>query len=148
MAATPWSMVAGGPFRAGRFNMKQHTRMVLAAFGIVIATGVTSGCAPFECAPDAAFTAPTALDAVAAKALAQKDSCLRCHGMTREKRGPAYSAIAARYKDRPDAELCLYLHLTTGDGPAMPEEHEDSHKVIQQKRPGEIRNLVRWILAQ
>lgn len=104
-----------------------------------------SGCALFW-SDDKAPAKP--YDEAAARSLAHKDSCLRCHGVHRDKRGPSYAHIAADYRARPDAEAALYHHLTSGDTRAMPDGHMETHRVIHSQDPQQVRNLVRWILDQ
>lgn len=61
-----------------------------------------------------------AVDAEAAQALAKKNNCFRCHGIDKDKDGPAWKKIAAKYKALPDAEAKLTTHLTTGPKPSSP----------------------------
>jgi cytochrome c551/c552 len=99
----------------------------------------------------AAFSATAAtapIDAEAAIKLAKSKSCLRCHGVTKKKEGPPYQVIAAFYKSNPEAEDVIFEHVTTGSKIKMSDGHKEYHKAILDKSPDEIRNLVRWILAQ
>jgi cytochrome c len=137
------SLVTRGFFCKGRFTLKLHINSTVAQFGAAFLFGVT--CAPVAMAQDAA--AP-AIDAVAAKSLALRNSCLRCHGVTKKKEGPTYAAVAAKYSGKPDAEGRLYEHLTSGEVATMSDGHKELHKIIGTKKREEIRNLVRWILSQ
>ena len=125
--------------------MKYNTHLALGLLGATLLVAATSACAPFTATQ--AVTGP-GCDPVAAKATAHKDHCLRCHGETKQKEGPSYSALAAKYKGSPDAEAHLYEHLTTGDVAKMTDGHTDYHKSIATEKPEKIRNLVRWILGQ
>lgn len=126
--------------------MKRHTPQTLALLGAAgLAAAMIGGCAP---APVADNAPAPAFDAVAARSMAMKDHCLRCHGVARKKEGPSYAAIAADYRTKPDAEGRLYQHLTSGEGPTSADPHRDTHKIVHSQSPAEIRNLVRWILAQ
>jgi cytochrome c len=128
----------------GRLTMKRHIHHHLALLGLALLTWGTYGCAPVAVAQD-----PGAFDAAKAKSLAAEDRCLRCHGLSNKKKeGPPYAEIAAKYRGRPDAESRLYEQLTSGEGPAMPDGHKEPHMIIKAKSPDEIRNVIRWILAQ
>ena len=98
----------------------------------------------------AAFSAVAAepVDADAAIKIAKSEHCLRCHGVTKKKEGPAYKVIAAFYKSNPDAEEVIYEHVTTGAMVKLSDGHKENHKAILDKSPDQIKNLVRWILAQ
>src|SRR5664279_3986348 len=53
-----------------------------------------------------------ALDAVAAKSLARKESCLRCHAVGKKKEGPSYQSVAYKYKGQDGALEKLVGHIT------------------------------------
>ena len=100
----------------------------------------------------AILTAPTLVRAAgdfdedAARSLAKKSGCLKCHAIDKKKDAPSYKEIAGKYKGKPDAEDKLYKHATTNpevevDGK---KEKHDSPKTKDEK---EIRNLIRWILS-
>jgi cytochrome c len=91
---------------------------------------------------------PDAIDANAAIALAKSQSCLRCHGVTKEKEGPPYAVIAKFYRHNKDAEAVLIEHVTAGAKVKLSDGHKENHKAILDKSPDQIRNLVRWILSQ
>lgn len=89
------------------------------------------------------------VDAVAAKKLARKDSCLRCHHVSRKKEGPSYQSIAYKYRDKPEAADKLVKHITAGeDRVKLSDGHEELHKFDNKHDLGQIRNLINWILAQ
>ena len=145
-APTIPSMGSRGLSCKGRFTMKRHPSHTVVLLGAaLLAAAMAGGCAP---APLADNAAPPSFDAVAARSMAMKDHCLRCHGVARQKEGPSYAAIAAEYRNKPDAEGQLYKHLTSGEGPTSADPHKDTHKIVHSQSPAEIRNLVRWILAQ
>ena len=91
---------------------------------------------------------PQSIDADAAVKLARSEHCLRCHGVTKKKEGPPYEVIAAFYKSNKDAEEVIYEHVTEGKKVKLSDGHKENHKAILDKTPDQIRNLVRWILAQ
>jgi len=89
------------------------------------------------------------VDAVAAKKLARKNSCLRCHDVSRKKEGPSYQSIAYKYKGKSEAADLLVKHITAGeDRVKLSDGHEEIHKFTKTKDMDQIRNLVNWILAQ
>ena len=100
------------------------------------------------------FIAPVAqaaVDADAALALARQNNCLKCHSVDKEKDGPAYKAVALKYKGKATAEARLIEHITTGEKAKFADGHEEEHKIIKTTPPkdmAQITNLVQWILAQ
>jgi len=95
-----------------------------------------------------AGTAWAAVDSIAAKKLARKESCLRCHDVVRKKEGPSYQAVAYKYKGKADAQAELVEHITSGHKVKLSDGHEEDHKVTKTKDPAQIANLIGWILAQ
>jgi cytochrome c len=89
-----------------------------------------------------------AVDVDAAKGLARQNSCFKCHSVDKEKDGPTFIKVAAKYKGKADAEAKLVHHLTSGEKAKFPDGHEEDHKVIQTKDMAAIKNLVNWILSQ
>lgn len=91
-----------------------------------------------------------AVDAEAAKALARQNNCLKCHAIDKEKDGPAYHAVAEKFKGKPNAEARLIEHITSGEKAKFPDGHEEEHKIVKTSPPkdmDQIRNLVQWILS-
>ncbi len=99
----------------------------------------------------AASLAPAAyaagVDEAAAEALAKKSDCLKCHSVARDKDGPAYKKIAAKYKGQADAEQKLVAFLTTGQKVKI-EGKEEEHQALKTKNEAEVRNVVGWILTR
>lgn len=92
----------------------------------------------------------SAADADAARALARQNNCFKCHGIEKEKDGPAWKKVAEKYKGKTDAEARLIQHLTTGEKAKFPDGHEEAHKIVQTDPPKDmqqIKNLVDWILS-
>jgi cytochrome c len=92
-------------------------------------------------------TRAVAVDADAAQALAKQNNCFRCHGIDKDKDGPAWKKIAAKYKALPNAEEKLTHHLTSGEKAKFPDGHEEEHKILKTDDPAETKNLVDWILS-
>jgi cytochrome c len=125
------------------FIMKQNTHEALGLLGAALLAVATSACAP------ATMTASGQLcDRESAQSMAKKDHCLACHSSSKQKKGPSYQAIAVKYRGNPSAEAELYGHLTTGDVANMSDGKIQYHKRIAGQTPGDIRNMVRWILDQ
>jgi cytochrome c551/c552 len=118
--------------------MKYRSNIKTLLFGIV----------PMLVAFSAVAAEPESVDADAAIKLARSSHCLRCHGVTKKKEGPPYNVIAAFYKSNKDAEEVLIEHVTMGAKVKLSDGHKENHKSLEGKSPEQIRNLVRWILAQ
>jgi cytochrome c len=87
------------------------------------------------------------IDVDAAKSLAKKNSCFKCHSVDKDKDGPAYKKVAEKYRGKADAEEKLIIHVTTGKTVKFPDGHEDEHQIVKTKNTDEIKNLVDWILS-
>jgi cytochrome c len=79
------------------------------------------------------------VDADAAKNTVKTNGCLKCHSVDKEKDGPSFKSVAAKYKGKADAQQSLVTHLTTGPG---------GHPVIKAKDDAETKNVADWILSQ
>jgi cytochrome c len=88
-----------------------------------------------------------AVDADAAKAFAKQNNCFRCHGVDKDKDGPAWTKIAAKFKADPKGEEKLEHHLSSGEKAKFPDGHEEAHMILKSDDPKEIQNLVDWILS-
>jgi cytochrome c len=86
-------------------------------------------------------------DAVAAKALAKQNGCFRCHGVDKDKDGPAWNKIATKYKADPKGEEKLLHHLSSGEIAKFPDGHEAPHEILKSDDPKQTQNLVDWILS-
>lgn len=88
------------------------------------------------------------IDSVAAKKLARKEHCLRCHAVEKKKEGPSYQAVAYKYKGQADAGDKLVAHITSGnDRVKLSDGHMEDHKVTKANE-AQVKNLIAWILAQ
>lgn len=88
------------------------------------------------------------VDNEAAQKLAKSSGCTKCHTVDKAKKGPSFQKTAAKYKGKPDAEQKLYTHLTTSPRVKFPDGTEEEHDTVDTKDPAQIKNLVKWILAQ
>ena len=89
-----------------------------------------------------------AADGVAARKLARKESCLRCHAVDKKKEGPSYQAVAYKYKGQADATDKLVQHITADNKVKLSDGHEEFHKITKTKDLEQVRNLIVWILSQ
>ncbi|MFA6970555.1 MAG: c-type cytochrome [Gallionella sp.] len=96
----------------------------------------------------ALFTpAHAAIDENAARALAKKNDCFKCHAVDKTKKGPSYKKVAIKYKGKADGEAVLIKNITTGPKVKLEDGTEENHKIIETKDQSEIKNLVGWILS-
>ncbi|BAO28257.1 c-type cytochrome [Sulfuritalea hydrogenivorans] len=86
-------------------------------------------------------------DAEAARALAKRNDCFKCHAIDKTKKGPAYSRIATRLKTRPDGVETIIEHITTGPMIQLADGSDEKHRIIDTKDPAELKNLAQWILS-
>ncbi len=89
-----------------------------------------------------------AVDEAAAQALAKKSDCLKCHSVEKEKKGPSYKKISAKYKGKADGEASIIKNITTGPKVKLDDGSEEDHKIIKTKDEAAIKNLAQWILSQ
>lgn len=87
------------------------------------------------------------VDAGAAQALMKKSNCGKCHALDKKKDGTPYKETAKKYRDKPDAEQKLYIHLTTNPKVKV-EGKEEEHTTLKTKKEADVRNVVRWILSR
>jgi cytochrome c551/c552 len=130
--------------------MKNRSNITTLLFGVIPMMVAFSAVAaePAATEPAVVVAKPEAVDADAAIKLARSSHCLRCHGVTKKKEGPPYNVIAAFYKSNKEAEEVLIEHVTLGAKVKLSDGHKENHKSLADKSPEQIRNLVRWILAQ
>ena len=88
------------------------------------------------------------IDADAAKKLAKKEDCFKCHAINKTKKGPSLKKIAAKYKDKADGEEKAIKNMTTGPKVKLEDGTEEDHKIMEMKDPAQLKNLAQWILAQ
>ncbi len=77
--------------------------------------------------------------------LAQAKGCLACHDVKTKKIGPAYTEVAAKYKDQADAEATIMTSIKNGGSgkwggipmPPQPTLNDD-----------DLKQLAAWVLSQ
>jgi cytochrome c len=89
-----------------------------------------------------------AVDADAAQKMTKDNGCTKCHATDKDKNGPAYKKVAAKYKGKADAEAKLTEFLTKSPKVKMGDGSEEEHKAVASKDAVQVKNLVQWILAQ
>jgi cytochrome c len=87
------------------------------------------------------------VDANAAQMLARQSGCLKCHAIDKQKDGPAYRDVAAKYRGQADAATKLVHHITSGEKVKFADGHSEDHAIVKSKVAADIRNLVDWILS-
>ncbi|MDR2239217.1 MAG: cytochrome C [Zoogloeaceae bacterium] len=92
-------------------------------------------------------TVSAAPDADAARALAKKNDCFKCHALDKSKKGPSYKKIAAKYKGKEAEGMEKMLkNVTTVHKVKLEDGSEEEHKIIEAT-PAETDNLLQWILT-
>ena len=84
---------------------------------------------------------PLAVQAQDAEALIKKNGCLKCHSVSAEKDGPAYKAVAAKYKGKGDAAATVSGELKAGKVGA------EKHAVFKGS-DADLKTIVDYILSR
>lgn len=93
-------------------------------------------------------TAFAAVDEEAAMALLKSNGCLKCHDISRTKKGPPYKKVAEKYKGKPDAKQKLLDNVTKEPMVELEDGSKEKHKVIDTKDPKQLDNLFEFILSR
>jgi cytochrome c len=99
----------------------------------------------------ASFALPaSALDEAAAKKLAKRNDCFKCHAEEKTKKGPSYKKIAEKLNKKPraEAEKAIMENLTKKPKVKLEDGTEEEHTVIDTKDPADLKNLMDWILSR
>ena len=86
-----------------------------------------------------------AVDAAAAKALAQKSGCLACHSVDQKVLGPSFKDVAAKYRGDKTAEAKMVEKVKKGGSGtwgAIPMPANSP-----QVKDADITTIVKWIMA-
>ena len=92
-------------------------------------------------------SAHAAFDEAAAKAMAKKNDCFKCHAPDKTKKGPSLKKIAAKYKEKKLGEKEAIKQMTEGKKVKLEDGTEEDHKIIETKDPKELSNIAQWILS-
>lgn len=91
--------------------------------------------------------AHAAIDEDAAKALAKKNDCFKCHAPDKTKKGPSLKKISEKYKGKADGQEKAIKNMTTGPKVKLEDGTEEEHKIIDTKDAAQLKNLADWILS-
>jgi cytochrome c len=86
-------------------------------------------------------------DEDAAKKLAKKNDCFKCHAVDKTKKGPSYKKISAKYKEKKLGEKEAIKQMTEGKKVKLDDGTEEDHKIIETKDPKALSNIAQWILS-
>jgi cytochrome c len=96
-----------------------------------------------------AFCAPVqALDAAAAKSLASRNSCFKCHDEGRD--ATPFKKIANKHRGDAQAEEKIIKHLSTNPQVTFLDGSKDEHKTVRTtpaNDEAQIKNLIQWVLS-
>jgi cytochrome c len=90
----------------------------------------------------------SAVDADAANKMIKDNGCTKCHSVDKDKKGPAFKKVAAKYKGKADGEAKLTDMVTKSPKVKFDDGSEEEHKAVNTKDMAQVKNLVQWILAQ
>lgn len=88
-----------------------------------------------------------AFDEDAARALAKKNDCLKCHAPDKDKKGPSMKKISEKYRGKPDGIEKAIKNMTEGKKVKLSDGSEEDHKIIETKDPKELKNIAEWYLS-
>jgi cytochrome c len=92
-----------------------------------------------------ALVIATSLPAQANDELAKKHACLACHAVDKKLVGPSYKDIAAKYRSDAGAEAKLVDKVKKGSQGTWGQVPMPPNQGVPD---GDVRTLVKWILAQ
>lgn len=82
--------------------------------------------------------------ALSGQALVEANGCIRCHGVERSYVGPAFRAIADRYRGRPDAQAYLARKIREGGAGEWGRSVMPRHPQLTQER---ALQMAEWMLS-
>lgn len=86
-----------------------------------------------------------AVDEERAMATLKDNGCMKCHAISRRKKGPSYNEVARKYANKPNAPEILYKHLT-GAPIVKLEDGDEEHSTPKTTDRAEIDNAIMYIL--
>jgi len=108
-------------------------------FSIVFALGLASGLASGSPRADA-----PAADDEAMVELAWESGCFNCHDLHEQVRGPAWLAVAQRYRGEEGAFERLVAKVIAGGGGDWGDDAMSPNRRVPEQ---DVRTLVAWLLA-
>ena len=91
-----------------------------------------------------AVQAETVADTAAAVELAKTSGCLSCHAMNEKVVGPAYSAVAEKYKGDKDAVASLVQSIQYGSKGKWGRMPMPAHSSMSQ---ADLKTLATWVMS-
>jgi cytochrome c len=85
------------------------------------------------------------IDIEAAKALAKKEGCFKCHGIDEKKEGKSLQDIAKKFKGKANANATMLKQITTGAIVKLDDGSEEEHKIAKSKDMEALGNMLDWI---
>lgn len=85
-----------------------------------------------------------ASDATQAQLLVRRNACMGCHTTDQKRIGPSYLAVAARYKDQPEALTKLVEKIKKGGAGVWGAIPMPSHPRLSE---ADAQTIVAWVLA-
>lgn len=92
-------------------------------------------------------SANAAVDEAGAKALAKSSDCLKCHAADKDKKGPSWKKIAAKYKGKADGEDKVVKFMTSAPTVKLDDGKEGKHAMVDSKDAAAVKNLAGYILS-
>ncbi len=119
-------------------RLKARKSVMRAGWAAAIVAAATVGALP------GSMSCAMAVDAAAAQAIYQANSCASCHRADRKLVGPAYRDIATKYKNDAGAAARLEKVVKNGGSGVWGAIPMPSHPRMSD---ADIRTVVEWILA-
>lgn len=88
------------------------------------------------------------MDEAAIEPYLKKQGCMKCHAIAKEKKGPSYKKIAAKYDGKADGETKVIKNITEGPKVKLDDGTEEEHKVIETKDQADLKAISKWILSR
>ena len=75
----------------------------------------------------------------------QKQGCLKCHAISRDKDGPSIKDTAKKYRELENGTEALRAHLTSAPEIEV-DGKKEKHKMFEPKSDGDLDGVIEWIL--
>tara|TARA_R110001583_G_scaffold58732_8_gene174889 strand:- start:2419 stop:2760 length:342 start_codon:yes stop_codon:yes gene_type:complete len=76
----------------------------------------------------------------------QKQGCLKCHAISRQKDGPSIKETAKKYRELENGKEALRAHLTSAPEIEV-DGKKEKHKMFEPKSDGDLDEVIEWILS-
>jgi cytochrome c len=88
------------------------------------------------------------MNEAAIEAYLKKQGCMKCHAIDKEKKGPSYQKVAAKYKGSSSGESEVIDNITKGLKVKFEDGSEEEHKIIETRDQADLKAISRWILSR